>query len=265
MQLGMPTLIEHNKLEQSAMLCKELGLDFIELNMNLFQYQIEQLEDTDKFMKIARQYGIFYTIHLDENMNICDFNRAVSKAYSDTVKRTINAAKKLQVPVINMHMNKGVYFTLPNKRIYLYEKYNKNYMCDIEAFQKLCDKVIGDAGIKISIENTDGYLEYEKTAIEFLLQSQVFSLTWDIGHSHTSNNIDEPFILKHADRLRHFHIHDAVGNRNHLTLGSGEINLKERLKLAEKYGCRCVIETKTIEALRESVKYKFLRLGAPSA
>lgn len=33
------------------------------------------------------------------------------------------------------------------------------------------------------------------------------------------------------------------------------INLKERLKIAEEYDCRCVIETKTIEALRESVKY----------
>ena len=43
--------------------------------------------------------------------------------------------------------------------------------------------------------------------------------------------------------------------KDHLTLGSGEINLKERLKIAEKYGCRCVIETKTVEALRESVKY----------
>ncbi len=32
-----------------------------------------------------------------------------------------------------------------------------------------------------------------------------------------------------------------------LTLVSGEINLKERLKIAEEYGCRCVIETKTIE------------------
>lgn len=255
MKFGMPTLIENKNLEETVMLCKELRLDFIELNMNLPQYQIEYLENTDEFLKIAEQYGIFYTIHLDENLNFCDFNRAVTKAYSDTVKRTIDVAKKLQVPVINMHMNKGVYFTLPDKKIYLFDKYNINYMSDIETFKELCNEAVGDSDIKITIENTDGYLEYEKTAIECLLQSEVFSLTWDIGHSHAAKNIDEPFILKHADRLRHFHIHDAAGNKNHLPIGSGEINLMERLKIAERYGCRCVIETKTIEALRESVKY----------
>lgn len=255
MKFGMPTLIENKNLEESAMLCKELDLDFIELNMNLPQYQIEYLENTDEFLKIAEQYGIFYTIHLDENLNFCDFNRAVSEAYYDTVKRTIYVAKKLQVPTINMHMNKGVYFTLPDKKIYLYEKYNINYMSDIKNFKKLCNEAIGDSDIKISIENTDGYLEYEKNAIGCLLQNKIFALTWDIGHSHTVNNIDERFILKHVNKLSHFHIHDAVGCKNHLTLGSGEINLKERLKIAEEYSCRCVIETKTITALRESVKY----------
>ncbi|MGB8453705.1 MAG: sugar phosphate isomerase/epimerase [Anaerocolumna sp.] len=255
LRFGMPTLIEIRDLEETAILCKELRLDFIELNMNLPQYQIELLEDTDKFLKIAEQYGIYYTIHLDENLNPCDFNKAISKAYSDTVKRTIDVAKKLQIPVINMHMNKGVYFTLPDKKIYLFEKYNTNYMSEIKAFEELCSEAVGDSDIKISIENTDGYLEYEKTAMECLLKSEAFSLTWDIGHSHTAKNIDELFILKHTDRLRHFHIHDAAGIKNHLTLGGGEINLKERLKIAEEYGCRCVIETKTIEALRESVKY----------
>ncbi len=255
MQIGMPTLVENKDLEETALICRELGLDFIELNMNLPQYQIEYLGNTDKFLKIAEQYGIYYTIHLDENLNFCDFNRAVSKAYSDTVKRTIEVAKKLRVPVLNMHMNKGVHFTLPDKKVYLFERYNTNYMSDIEAFKELCNETIGEEEIKISIENTDGYMEYEKAAIECLLQSNIFSLTWDIGHSHAVNNIDEPFILKHADRLKHFHIHDAAGSKNHLTLGSGEINLKEKLQMAKQYDCRCVIETKTTCALRESMKY----------
>lgn len=31
----------------------------------------------------------------------------------DTVARTISVAKALDVPVLNMHMNHGVHFTLP--------------------------------------------------------------------------------------------------------------------------------------------------------
>ena len=38
-------------------------------------------------------------------------------------------------------------------------------------------------------------------------------------------------------------------------LKDGEIDLLARLALAEKHRCRCVLETKTVEALRRSVKW----------
>lgn len=49
LEFGMPTLIENCTLEENVALCRELELDFIELNMNMPQYQIEQLEQTDYF------------------------------------------------------------------------------------------------------------------------------------------------------------------------------------------------------------------------
>ena len=253
MEFGMPVLIELNELEETAVLCRELGLQFVELNMNLPQYQVEALEQTEKFQKIQEQYGIYFTIHLDENMNVCDFNRAVSNAYLETVIRTIEAAKQLHIPVLNMHMHPGVYFTLPDKKVHLYEICQDNYLNDIKRFRSLCDAAVDGTDIKISIENTDGYLEYERTAIEYLLKSNTFTLTWDIGHSHAQEDIDEPFLLAHRDKLKHFHIHDAIGISNHLTLGEGEINLPSRLLMAKQCGARCVIEVKTIEALKASV------------
>ena len=39
MDFGMPTLIEIKSLEACAALCKELDLRFVELNMNLPEYQ----------------------------------------------------------------------------------------------------------------------------------------------------------------------------------------------------------------------------------
>ena len=255
MHFGMPSLIEINNLEETAALCKELGLDFIELSMNLPQFQIEKLEHTHEFKRISEKYGIFYTIHLEENLNFCDFNRAISKAYFDTVKKTIGVAKTLKIPVLNMHMKKGVYITLEGKKVFLFEKYNDSYMRDVKVFKEMCEKEIGNEAIKISIENTDGYLDFEKKAIEYLLDSEVFTLTWDIGHSHKVNDIDEKFIMKHSDKLIHFHMHDARKNEDHLALGRGEIDLDQRFKIAEKLGCRCLIEEKTIKSLRESVNF----------
>ena len=41
--LGMPTLIELPDIEDCARLCRELGLQFVELSMCLPQYQTERL------------------------------------------------------------------------------------------------------------------------------------------------------------------------------------------------------------------------------
>ena len=61
----------------------------------------------------------------------------------------------------------------------------------------------------------------------------------------------------HEENLTHFHIHDGTAEppRNHLALGDGEIDLDGRLELARKHGCRCVLETKTVDALEKSVAW----------
>lgn len=255
LQFGMPTLIEMDCLEDTMGLCRELGLDFVELNMNLPQYQAEGLEDTAYLKSLQQKYQVGYTIHLDENLNVCDFNQAVAAAYTETVERAVRAARAIGAPVLNMHMNHGVYFTLPDRKVHLFKRYFQQYMQSWKKFRAVCEQAAEGSDIMICIENTDGYTEYEKEAIEFLLESRVFGLTWDIGHSHGAGDIDEAFIMTHRDKLRHFHIHDGLGRKNHMTLGTGEIDLKQRLQIAEECGCRCVVETKTADALRESMNW----------
>lgn len=253
MIFGMPTLIELDSLEDTVMLCSKLGLKFVELNMNLPQYQLDRINNIEEIAKMGDENNIFFTIHLDENLNVCDFNRLVSKAYTDTVLRTISIARSLNSPILNMHMNHGVHFTLPDKKVCLFDKYFDEYMNGIKDFRKVCENAIGDSDIKICIENTDGYKSYEQKAIEYLLDSKVFGLTWDIGHSNSSGNVDEKFIMKHKDKLMHFHIHDSMGKKDHMTLGTGTIDINQRLSIADSLNCRCVVETKTVEALSESV------------
>ena len=77
MDFGMSVLIENKSIQDNIALCRRLRLDFLELNMNLPEYQAERLEDTGYFKELAEEAGIYYTIHLDENMNIADFNSAI--------------------------------------------------------------------------------------------------------------------------------------------------------------------------------------------
>lgn len=255
MEFGMPTLIENKNLEENVDLCKELGLQFVELNMNFPMYQIPQLEETERLKKLARENGIYFTIHLDENLNVCDFNPLVADAYMETTERALKVAEEIGAPLLNMHMNHGIYVTLPDRKVRLFGEYREPYMAAMHGFREICEKTAGDSGVKVCIENTDGYQDFEREAIDYLLESEMFALTWDIGHSHVCGNVDEAFLMERRDRLYHFHIHDAKGTANHQTLGFGEIDLAQRLGLAETNGCRCVVETKTVEALRHSVEW----------
>jgi sugar phosphate isomerase/epimerase len=268
MQFGMPTLIENHTLEENAALCEALGLRFIELNMNFPEYQVDRLEQTDELVRIAEQHHLYYTVHLDENLNIADFNPLVSQAYLETVRRTILAAKALlplrdrygdpaQPLTLNMHMHHGIYITLPDRKVQMYERNFETYMQSFAVFRSLCEEWIGDSSIMIVVENTDGFRDYEKAAIAYLLESPVFGLTWDIGHSKAIREADVSFLMEHQDKLIHFHIHDGTETppRNHLALGDGEIDLDARLKLAAERNARCVLETKTISALKQSVRW----------
>lgn len=254
LDFGMPTLIETETLEECAALCRALGLQFVELNMNMPQYQTKRI-DPAGFLRAARQYGIYYTIHLDENLNVTDFNPRVALAYRQTVFDTIALAKAIHCPVLNMHLHRGVYFTLPEGKIYLFERYKAQYLRDIADFRNECEKLIGGAQLCICVENCEGYTAFQLEALNLLLESPVFALTFDIGHNHGTDRVDETTILNRADKLFHMHMHDAVGAKNHLPLGTGEIDLPTYLALAESHHCRVVLETKTISGLRQSAEW----------
>ncbi len=251
---GMPTLMETSTLEECAKLCAELALDFIELNMNMPQYQLDKI-DVNYFKSIADKYGIYYTVHLDENLNVSDFNSYVAEAYLKTVSDTIKIAKQLGVKVINMHMAKGVYFTLPDIKVYLFSEYKEQYLKSIAEFRDMCENAIGNSDIKICIENCDGYEDFQKEAIELILKSKVFALTFDVGHNHGIGGTDEEFIMEYKDRLYHIHLHDAQGKKNHLALGTGEMNIENYISLANEHNCCVVLETKTVDGLKQSVEW----------
>ena len=231
--LGMPTLIEARALDECVALCREMHLDFIELNMNLPQYQLHAI-DALHFKKAADKAGIFYTIHLDENVNVSDFNPYIADGYRRTVTETIDLAKKLSIPIINMHLSRGVYFTLPDKKVYLFSEYREPYLKSVLDFRTACEQAVGDSNILICVENCGGFTTFQKEALEILLESPVFGLTFDIGHNHSCGGLDEPYIMYNKVHLRHMHLHDALGKNDHLALGTGELALDKYLALAKE-------------------------------
>lgn len=253
-QYGMPALIEMPEISDCAKLCRELGLQFVEFNMNLPEYQPDRI-DVDKIKKAIKENNIFCTIHLDEIFNPFDLNKIIADAYFEIFTRTAEIAKEINAPSINMHLLNGIYFTMPDGKIYLYDTYRDVYLERVRNFSSLVTEKLRSTDIILCIENCEGYMGFHKEAIEILLENPHIALTFDIGHSHAANGVDEAFILEHKDKLRHFHIHDALGTKNHKTLGTGKIDLPKYISLVKETDSRAVLETKTIEALKESVVY----------
>ena len=256
MDFGIPTLIENSTAENSAELCHSLGLHFVELNMNLPQYQTECI-DLRYLKDIEDRYGIYYTIHLDENLNICDFNKRVVEAYTETVLETIEIAKRLSAPVLNMHFHEGVYFTLPDRKAYLLKQYKNEYIEMLVRFRDICEAAIGDSDIKICIENTRSFmLDFVEEGIGLLLQSPAFGLTFDTGHDAGSSFGQYPLIERNIGRLCHMHLHDYSKDKgDHLPIGEGELDIDKYLNLAERHDCRVLLETKTVDGVRKSAQW----------
>lgn len=253
MKFGLPTLIELPSAEAHAALAEELGLHFVELNMSFPLYTLEGLRRAN-LPALTEKYGVTFTLHLDEEMNITHYNPLVRAAYFETVKETIRLAKVVGIRVLNMHLGHGVWCTLPENKIYLNEVYRKDYHAALLAFQKMCEEEIGDSDIKICIENTNGYLPHEWEAIDLLLASPCFALTLDAGHAFQHPS-DLGEVVARKESLRHMHLHDATQCTDHMPLGTGEVDIPERVALAKGQEATILIEVKTIAALKESVKH----------
>lgn len=255
LKFGMPTLIETKTVEEAAQVCARLGLHFLELNTNFPQHQLHTL-DAQQLKRLAETYKIEYTIHLNDEMPVADFNPIVAEAYCKAVAQSIDFAKIIGAKVINMHLSEGAKYTTPERIILFYEAYQQQYFEGIKRFRDMCTEAVGDSGVCICMENCGGYKPFQKEALSILLESPVFGLTMDIGHNYCAGDVDEAWILEHKDRLQHMHMHDAKNGKNdHLPLGEGVLNIPRYLDLARECDCTVVLETKTLAGLQQSVSW----------
>ena len=254
MKFGMPTLVELDTLEQHAKLASELSLQFIEINMSFPQYTAGAL-DIELLNQLSERYGVFYTIHADEFLNPFDFNPKVSTSYFDIMRDTISVARSIGAKIINLHLQKGIYVTLPERVILLTDVYEALYLDTVKRFIAMCEEEIADSGIRIAIENVDtnAFTVSQLKAIDMFMKSDAFALTLDTGHEFALGFCDAHVYAKYPEKLLHMHLHDCIGKKPHQALGDGDVNISDKVALLR--GETCLIEVKTVDGLLKSVEY----------
>jgi len=246
--IGMPALIEYETLEENLRLCKKLGLDFIELNLNLPMYNEMNVKETKALLK---KYDTKVSIHLSELFNPFELDNVLRKAHLDVFKRVVKTTIELDGILLNMHLLPGIHFKLPGKKVYLYETYKDKYLMYVREFIALVESL----GMpKLCVENVGIHdSEYIREATDLLIASENIHLTYDLGHDITSGYRDKTYFNDNKSHIKHYHIHDGTDKNNHLPLFSGDLDIEHFVKTAQLTEATYVIEVKSSESLIESI------------
>lgn len=253
MQYGMPTLIELNGLEENMKFCKSMGLDFIEVNMNVPDYQVEALENMN-IGALKEKYGVGLSMHLPENFYFADFNQTMRAAACSIFEKAAEFAIKNDIKVMNMHMHVGTFFKMPHKKLYLQEAHIESYLDHVRAFRNKIDACLKGTHVRVCVENAcDFHHGFIQAGIHELLKSEHVYLTWDTGHNAKGQYRDQVVLFDKADRIGHVHLHDCAFGSDHLPLGTGEICIDTVMSKLTNACQSIVLEAKTVEGVRKSV------------
>ncbi|MGD1832751.1 MAG: TIM barrel protein [Sphaerochaetaceae bacterium] len=250
---GMSSLMELDTVESLILTCRDCGLDFIELNANFPHYVRETLHRRNT-LSLLEQEGIDYSVHLPETLDFGVFQ----SEFRDAAVSMIAGFCDLVKPGTRFvyHMNSGIPVRLPDEQVFLYKRYEHEYLDALEETISVVSAILDGEGCSLCIENLGNFsLPHIFKGVELMLSLPSVGLLWDIGHDTSSGLSDTPFFLNHLDDVKELHLHDSDGKNDHLPLGSGKADIENALSFADERALPVVVEVKTVEALKQSVAY----------
>ena len=250
----MPILVEFHSLEENIELCQKLNLDFIELNLDIPYCFPENID-----IKLLSKNN--FTIHLSEKVDIGELNNSLREFYLNEIEKIISFGTKFNIYKYNLHLDPGIHFSLPDKKVFIYQEYLKEYL---NAYKRSCDllsKIADKYNAIILFENVK-IESYTLKAIEVISNYNNLFFTLDLGHNIRYGNVAKEQFLKYENKIRHIHLHDFNGLKDHQELFTGLLNIKKELNFCEKNNLNVLIEVKRKEELINSVnnlhKFEYL-------
>ena len=252
---GMPTLVELPDVAANVALCRRLGLAFVELNLDLPACQPEALA-ADDVRRWRERDGVDFTVHLPGRLDLAAFQGDVRRGHIASATAAIDWAGRAGITRLTMHLDAGVYFTLPDEKVWLYARHREAFTENLlTAMDVLVGRVERMSG-RLLIENDSAWtMGYIGAAVDGLLarHGPSLGLTWDVGHDAAAGYAHTPRLTAHLDRIAHMHLHDVNDGGSHQALFTGAVDIEAHLRAARERGWTVVIETKTVESLTASV------------
>lgn len=241
----MPILVEFHSLSENIDLCKKLNLDFIELNLDIPYCFIDRL-DTNSLKNNN------FTIHLSEKFDVGELNNSLRNFYLNEIEKIISFGIKYNIFKYNLHLDPGIHFSLPNKKIFIYEEYIDDYLRAYEDSCNILSKLANKYNATILFENVK-VESYTLKVIDIIAKYDNLFFTLDLGHNIRYGNLAKEKFMQYSDKIKHIHLHDFNGSKDHQELFTGLLNVKEELNFCKQHNLDVLIEVKRKEELINSV------------
>jgi sugar phosphate isomerase/epimerase len=247
--IGIPTLLEISSLEDTIDLCLELGLSIIEVNLTRPELLPKSLPK-QKMLDFAATHGVEFTLHLPEEMGLGTFHDPIRDAWIKYLSETIQWANSSGITLATMHFWNGIYYTMPDRKEWLYEKYQGEYQKSIiGAFETVFRRK--PEGFQLCIENCGNF---HLPFIKAVLDNIDVGLTWDVGHEAEAGYSDKPYLESNSHRICHVHLHDVMDGRAHRELYTGVVEIDRAIRFIVSNGIKAIVEVKTEAPLRRPIE-----------
>ena len=139
-----------------------------------------------------------------------------------------------------------------NKKIFIYEEYIDDYLRAYEDSCNILSKLANKYNSTLLFENVK-VESYTLKVIDIIAKYDNLFFTLDLGHNIRYGNLAKEKFMEYNNKIKHIHLHDFNGSKDHQELFTGILNVKEELNFCKQHNLDVLIEVKRKEELINSV------------
>jgi hypothetical protein len=250
-KFGMPILMEFDNIEDNVKLAHELGLDFVELNLNML-YSLPSFHLARELEEYVKMYGMEFTLHYYDTVDISSINQHY-QTFLYTDFEHIGSLLSGIIKRLVVHIEPGAFMTIHGEKNHVYAQ-DQGYIDRTLNTLIHLRSVLGKYQIELMLENVPIRPWMEE--LYHVINNHGFKFCWDTGHDRIYENyLFTSFREKYNLNIRHMHLHNVLNGKDHQALDVGEIDIDNRIEIAADRDAYIVVEVKDSINLRKSIDY----------
>ncbi len=208
----------------------------VEISGSTFWPDLLDDEDIDWLVARAAGHGINYTIHFLLKAAPAAHHTERWLGWLGQMKQTIAMAGRINCPVIVLHS--GVIDCPGVEPERATEALRKDAVDNLLRFLREVEPLAREAGTVICLENLhhrqgDVTRSYQHLIdIVDAIDSPALKITLDVGHAFIHDGLPEA-IEAFGDRIYHVHLDDALDGKDHMEIGTGELDMELYAEMLE--------------------------------